>query len=207
MIALLAAEADRAHSATSDDSFTTDDEESAAISGNQTWTMSFEWQDGTADNTSDSFTNFEDSTDFGQPPLQLTDHQTNITRTDSSLEAAEEAPADPAYDWILPWSADPAGAAAPSNQAWPKSKTSQPSAEHHSPPRSEPMSDEHKTAILGGTACHAHCDDLVSISALHVQCSQTLILSSRWHIIFASMTVRSVQTSCLPVIDQCTFSH
>ena len=110
--------------------------------------MSFEWQDGNVPDTADTFTSFEDSTDFGQLSLHSS-HQTATSNTsDSNAEAAEPSPADPDHDWVQPWSGSPADVAPIVNQD--QSKSYQHSAKENQPkPKIEPMSDEHKTAILG----------------------------------------------------------
>ena len=136
-------EADVPTAATSDDSFTTDDEDTAAVSGKQVWTMSFEWQDETVADASGTCTSFEESADFGWP-LGCS-HPTSTNGND--CEAAEPSPTDPDCDWIQPWSASPAGTASTvskdQSQSYHTSKENQPK------PTQEPMSDEHKTAILG----------------------------------------------------------
>lgn len=142
---LCADEADMANGATSDDSFTTDDEESAAVSGKQMWTMSFEWQDESVADATDTSTSFEESTDFGRPSVPSNHKSLTPSTTDSTSEAAEPSPIDPDRDWVQPWSDNPAGTA-PSHR---DQKEAYSSTEEVPKPKVEPMSDEHKTAILG----------------------------------------------------------
>lgn len=143
---LCADEADVPNEATSDDSFTTDDEDTAAVSGKQMWTMSFEWQDESVADATEASTSFEESANFGQLPGSSHPILTSSS-TDSKLEAAEPSPTDPDRDWIQPWSASPAstapGGSKEQSQSYHSSKENQPN------PKVEPMSDEHKTAILG----------------------------------------------------------
>ena len=147
---MFADEAGAANGEVSDDSFTTDDEETAAIGGNQMWTMSFEWQDGNTD-ASASLKDFEQSTDFGQPSL-LSPHQpSSLITTDSDAEPAQPSPADSEHDWVQPWSGSHSCAGATLGKDPFYSIPSQQSAESQLKPKSEPMSDEHKTAILGET--------------------------------------------------------
>lgn len=150
-------EADIANGATSDDSFTTDDEESAAVSGKQMWTMSFEWQDESVADTTDTSTSFEESTDFGRPSLPSNRKSLTPSTTDSASEAAEPSPIDPDRDWVQPWSDNPAGTAACRGDQ----KQSYPSSTEQIPkPKVEPMSDEHKTAILGKSLARVCSCDL-----------------------------------------------
>lgn len=136
----------------SDESFTTDDEETAAVSGNQMWTMSFEWQDGHTD-ASTSLTDFEQSTDFGQPLLLSRQQPSTPVTPDSDAEPAQPSPADSEHDWVQPWSGSHSGAAATLGKDQLHSNPSQQSAESQPKPKSEPMSDEHRTAILGEATC------------------------------------------------------
>lgn len=143
---LCAGETDVPSGATSDDSFTTDDEDTAAVSGKQMWTMSFDWQDESVADATDTSTSFEESADFGRSPGFSHPTLTSST-TDSKTEAAEPSPTDPDCDWIQPWSASPVSTAhtgsKEQSQPYHSSKENQPN------PKVEPMSDEHKTAILG----------------------------------------------------------
>lgn len=147
---MCADEADVPHGAISDDSFTTDDEDTAAVSGKQMWAMSFEWQDESVPDATDTCTSFEESADFGRLPGFS--HQTSTSSTtDSKSESAEPSPRDPDCDWIQPWSASPASTAPAfskeQSQSYHASTENQPQPQ----PKVEPMSDEHKTAILGKT--------------------------------------------------------
>ena len=139
-------DADVPNGGISDDSFTTDDEDTAAVSGKQMWTMSFEWQDESAADATDTLTSFEESTDFGRSPHSGHETLTSST-TDSKSEAAEPSPTDSDRDWVQPWSASPVSTAPTvgqdHNQSYHASKENQPEL------KVEPMSDEHKTAILG----------------------------------------------------------
>lgn len=143
---LCAGEADIANGATSDDSFTTDDEESAAVCGKQMWTMSFEWQDENVSDNTDTSTSFEESTDFGRPSVPSNHRSLTPSTTDTTSEAAEPSPIDPDRDWVQPWSDNPAGTA---SSRWDQKESCQSSTEENPKPKVEPMSDEHKTAILG----------------------------------------------------------
>ncbi|KAL3134819.1 hypothetical protein ABBQ32_007793 [Trebouxia sp. C0010 RCD-2024] len=141
-------EADAASIATSDDSFTTDDdEENAGAGGKQTWTMSFDWQDENDDTAADTFTSFEESTDFGQPSLHFTRVTSSPSARDSNCEAAEPSPADPDHDWVQPWSSSSSNIAPILEQG--QSNVRQHTKESQPKPKAEPMTDEHKTAILG----------------------------------------------------------
>lgn len=132
----------------SEQSWTTDEEgEVAAVNGNQMWTMSFEWQDGNAEDTSQVFTEFEDTTSFTQEPVNAVSEQT-------SADAAQPSPADP--DWIQPWDQ-----AKPSlDQADCKNAHSQ-QANAKQKPKAQPMSEEHKTAILGKYFASAYLSYLI----------------------------------------------
>lgn len=147
-----------AASVSSDDSWTTDDEESAAVNGNQMWTMSFEWQDGNTQEAAQRFEDFGETTDFAEQLSESASHQ-------DGEAAAEPSPADPR--WLQPWDQEQKGSAADSTSGHAKT-VSQPSSvqqtnsqrfdakENNPKPlnakqrvKSEPMSEEHKTAILG----------------------------------------------------------
>lgn len=146
-VLLCAGDADVASIATSDESFTTDDgEDSTTVGGKQTWTMSFEWQDGSADNAPDPSATFEESTDFDQPSSHCT-HQTTMGTSGSSCEASDPSPVNSDHDWLQPWSGSSVGI--PRTYGQDHSKTHQHRKESQPKPKAEPMSDEHKTAILG----------------------------------------------------------
>ena len=150
-------EADIANGATSDDSFTTDDEESAAVSGKQMWTMSFEWQDESVADATDTSTSFEESTDFGRPSVPSNHKSLTPSTTNSTSEAAEPSPIDPDRDWVQPWSDNPAGTAACRGD---QKESYQSLIEEIPKPKVEPMSDEHKTAILGKSVAKVRCCNL-----------------------------------------------
>ena len=108
--------------------------------------MSFEWQDESVPDAADFCTSFEESADFGQSPVFS--HQTLTSSTiDNRSEAAEPSPIDPDHDWIQPWSASPASTASPISKE--QSRSCHSSKENQPKPKVEPMSDEHRTAILG----------------------------------------------------------
>lgn len=121
------------------------------MNGNQMWTMSFEWQDGNAEDTNEAVAQFEDVTDFAaEESAESTTEQTKGqdsagTTSPAEGEAAQPSPADP--DWVKPW--DSGAAAMPSTQAEAGSKILQ-QANAKQNAKAEPMSEEHKTAILGG---------------------------------------------------------
>lgn len=137
------------HSETSEQSWTTDDEGEAAVNGNQMWSMSFEWQDGNADDTSEAVARFEDTTDFAKESTELTSSPTNAAESVSSHtshEAAELSPADP--DWVQPWEQTDADIQLSPVQAKANGAPSQQSSAKQKA-KPQPMSEEHKTAILG----------------------------------------------------------
>ena len=126
------------HSNSSEQSWTSDDEESSAVQGSQTWSMAFEWQDGEAEDTPEALAKFEESTDFSQQPAVSTAEKTSD----------EADPADP--DWVQPWvQSDADNLTYLTHDELPSatSAAQMPLTKPTAPP--QPMSEEHKTAILG----------------------------------------------------------
>lgn len=143
------------HGEFSEESWTTDDEGEAAVNGNQMWSMSFEWQDGNAEDTSQAVARFEDTTDFAEESTELTSSPTNAAESVSSHtsnEAAEPSPADP--DWVQPWEQTDAAMSSSPIQAKVNGTPSQQSSAKQKA-KSQPMSEEHKTAVLGRGFSHA----------------------------------------------------
>ncbi|KAA6417075.1 MAG: hypothetical protein FRX49_12949 [Trebouxia sp. A1-2] len=68
----------------SEDSWTTDDEASAAVRGNQMWSMSFEWQDGHAEDTSEAIAQFEETTDFSEHSVDPASEQSSSSESSSA---------------------------------------------------------------------------------------------------------------------------
>ena len=119
--------------------------------------MSFEWQDGNTQEATQSFEDFGESTDFAD--LSESALQQN------SDDAAEPSPADP--QWLQPWDQEQNGSAADGASGHAKAMSQPSSAKQTNPQhfdakestpqplnakqrvKSEPMSEEHKTAILG----------------------------------------------------------
>ena len=127
-----------ARSCSSDESWTTDDEDTAAASGNQLWTVSFQWQDGNADGAPQTFDDFEDSADFAQKPSEGTHQQ-------DSDDAAQPSPADPG--WLQPWGGGSTQVAASLTNG--QSQAGHRQEDTQQKTKTEPMSEEHKRAILG----------------------------------------------------------
>ncbi|KAL3146938.1 hypothetical protein ABBQ38_014909 [Trebouxia sp. C0009 RCD-2024] len=109
--------------------------------------MSFDWQDENDDTCPDTFTSFEESTDFGQPSLHFKHLTSPPSTRDSNCEAAEPSPADPDHEWVQPWSSSSSSIAQVFDQD--QSNVCQHTKESQPKPKAEPMTDEHKTAILG----------------------------------------------------------
>ena len=137
------------HSVCSEDSWTTDDEASAAVSGNQMWSMSFEWQDGQAEDAAEATAQFEETTDFSEHSLDPASEQSSSAESSSAClngDAAEPSPAD--ADWVQPWNQTDIAMTASSGHTHDDSASAHPSSTKQKP-KSQPMSEEHKTAILG----------------------------------------------------------
>jgi len=133
----------------SEDSWTTDDDASAAVNGNQMWSMSFEWQDGHAEDTSEAIAQFDETTDFCEHSVDPTSEQSSSAESSSAClngDAAEPSPAD--VDWVQPWNQTDTAMMASSCHIHNDSASAHPSSAKQKP-KSQPMSEEHKTAILG----------------------------------------------------------
>lgn len=137
------------HSVCSEDSWTTVDEASAAVSGNQMWSMSFEWQDGQAEDTSEAIAQFEETTDFYEHSADPASEQSSSAELSSAClndDAAEASPADAA--WVQSWNQTDTAMTASSCHTHNDSASAHLSSTKQKP-KSQPMSEEHKTAILG----------------------------------------------------------
>ena len=132
----------------SEDSWTTDDEASAGVNGNQMWSMSFEWQDGHAEDPSEALAQFEKTTDFSERPFDSTSEQSSSTDSRSACcnDDAEPSPAD--ADWVQPWNQTDTAMTASSCHIQNENASAHASSTKQKP-KSQPMSEEHKTAILG----------------------------------------------------------
>ena len=136
----------------SEDSWTTDDEASAAVNGNQMWSMSFEWQDGQAEDTSEAIAQFEETTDFSEHSLDPASEQSSSAESSSAClngDAAEPSPAD--ADWVQPWNQTDTAMTASSCHTHNDSASAHTSSTKQ---KSKSMSEEHKTAILGEEILH-----------------------------------------------------
>lgn len=133
----------------SEDSWTTDDEASAAVRGNQMWSMSFEWQDGHAEDTSEAIAQFEETTDFSEHSVDPASEQSSSSESSSAClngDAAKPSSAD--VDWVQPWNQSDTAMTAPSCHTHNTSSSAHPSSTKQKP-KCQPMSEENKTAILG----------------------------------------------------------
>ncbi|DBA73375.1 hypothetical protein WJX77_011039 [Trebouxia sp. C0004] len=133
----------------SEDSWTTDDEASATVNGNQMWSMSFEWQDGHAEDTSEAIAQFEETTDFSGHSVDPTSEQSSSAVSSSARfngDAAEPSPAD--VEWVQPWNQTDTAMMASSCHSHNDSASARPSSTKQKS-KPQPMSEEHKTAILG----------------------------------------------------------
>ena len=156
----------------SEDSWTTDDEASAAVNGNQMWSMSFEWQDGHAEDTSEAIAQFEETTDFSEHSFDPTSEQSSSAESSAACLSGDAEPSPADVDWVQPWNqTDTAMMASPCHTQ--NDNASAHSSSTKQKPKSQPMSEEHKTAILGeDNSSHASmlltCAAICSISSCNI---------------------------------------
>ena len=132
--------------------------------------MSFEWQDGHAEDTLEATAQFEETTDFSEHAFDPTSEQSSGAASSSAClngDAAEPSPAD--IDWVQPWNQTDTAVTESSCHTHNDSASAHPSSAKQKP-KSQPMSEEHKTAILG--------EDISSHTSMLMTCAAICSISS-----------------------------
>ncbi len=134
------------------------------------WSMSFEWQEGQAEDTSEAIAQFEETTDFSEHSVDPASEQSSSAESSSAClsgDAAEPSPAD--VDWVQPWNQTDTAMKASSCHTHNDSASAHPNITKQKP-KSQPMSEEHKTAILGEDIS-SHASMLMTHACAAICCS------------------------------------